>query len=279
MKPTLPASILNYLQNIPTDDEAIDLAQTALILAQTEQQDISLERYKNHLKLITEQTQSRFANTDDDTATARLNTIRAVLMDKQGYEGDTETYDDLQNANLIRVIERRKGLPVSLCILTIHIARAQGWTIHGLNVPGHVLCRLDHGGQQLIFDPFNNWQPLDAAGLRALIKRTAGEHAELSASYLHPATNREILIRLQNNIKFRQIEAEDYTAAIQTVENMRFIDSEEIRLMLEAGVLYARLGQALAAIDNLERYMTLAPDNGDRFEASMLLQDLKSSLN
>lgn len=279
MKPALSDSIQTYLQNIPADDDAIDLAQTALILAQTQQPDISLERYENHLKLIAEQTTAHFGDQTEDTATARLDTIRTILGDNQGYQGDTETYDDLQNASLIRVIERRKGLPVSLCILTIHIARAQGWLIHGLNVPGHVLCRLDHGGEQLIFDPFNNWQPLDAAGLRALLKRTAGEHVELSATYMQPATNRELLIRLQNNIKFRQIEAEDYKAALQTVETMRFIDPEEVRLMLEAGVLYARLGQALAAIDNLEKYITLAPNSDDRFEASLLLQDLKSSLN
>ena len=163
--------------------------------------------------------------------------------------------------------------------MTIHVARAQNWVVHGLNVPGHVLCRLDHGGQQLIFDPFNAWKPLDAAALRTLLKQTAGAHIELSADYFEPSTNRDILIRLQNNIKFRQIETEDYEGALKTIETMRLIDPHEYRLILEAGVLYAKLGQALAAIENLEQYIAHAPNNDDRFEASMLLQDLKTSLN
>jgi len=275
----LPAPVLSHLQSLPTDNSAINLAKTALILAQVQQPDISLERYQNHLKTLAKQTAERFKEADEDTATTRLDTIRTILMDEHAYQGNTQTYDDLQNANLIRVIERRKGLPVSLCILTIHVARAQGWTIHGLNVPGHVLCRLDHGGQQLIFDPFDQWKPLNAADLRALIKRTAGEDIELSADYFTPATNREILIRLQNNIKFRQIEAEDYHNALQTVETLRLIAPDEYRLLLEAGVLNARLNHSIAAIDALEKYVRLAPDSDDRYEASLLLQDLKSSLN
>ena len=102
-----------------------------------------------------------------------------------------------------------------------------------------------------------------------------GENAELSADYFEPATNREILVRLQNNIKYRQIDAEDYESAIKTVEVMRKIDPDEFRLFLDAGVLYARLKQTGAAIDALEDYIRLAPHDRDRHEAAILLQELK----
>ena len=280
MKTLFPNTILSHLQDLAQkDDQDIDLAETALMLAQIQYPDISPDRYEHHLKLIAKQTHERFVKLKTKTAKNMVDTIRSVLMDEQGYKGDNETYDDLQNINLIRVIERRKGLPIILCILSLHIARAQGWTVHGLTIPGHVLCRLDQDGQRIIFDPFNNCQELDAAGVRSLIKKTVGAHAELSATYFEPSRNRDILIRLQNNLKFRQIENEDYDNALKTVETMRSIDPDEYRLLLEAGVLYARVGQSLAAIDNLERYITLAPDNQDRHEASMLLQDLRTSLN
>lgn len=277
---SLPDPVLSYLKALSNKkDDEIDIAETALVLAQIQQPDISLERYKHHLKLISEQTHENFSENEDETVQTQLNTIRTVLSDMQGYQGDTETYDDLQNANLIRVIERRKGMPITLCILSIYIGRAQGWQIHGLNIPGHVLCRIDFNGERLIFDPFHDWKPHDAASIRALVKQTAGQHTELSADYFEPDSNRELLIRLQNNIKFRQIENEEYEDALKTVEAMLLIDPDEYRLWLEIGVLHAKVGQTLAAIKSLEHYLTMAPDDRGRYEASMLLKDLKISLN
>jgi regulator of sirC expression with transglutaminase-like and TPR domain len=85
-------------------------------------------------------------------------------------------------------------------------------------------------------------------------------------------------MRLQNNIKYRQIEVEDYAGALKTVEGMRMIDAGEYRLLLDAGVLYARTGQPKSAIDALEEYIKKAPKDRDRHEAAMLLQELKNSL-
>lgn len=95
----------------------------------------------------------------------------AEAMRRQGYAGDVLTYDDLQNANLIRVIDRRKGLPVALGILWIHAARARGWRADGLAFPGHFLVRLEH---RVIVDPFNEGRLCDAAFLRRLLRATAG---------------------------------------------------------------------------------------------------------
>src|SRR3546814_19645894 len=78
------------------------------------------------------------------------------------------------NANLRRVSDRRRGLPVALGILYLHGARAQGWAICGLNFPGHFLLRLDLGAERSIIAPFNGGQPRDAVALRALLKGKTG---------------------------------------------------------------------------------------------------------
>lgn len=274
---------LGYLKIISTlPDAEIDVGPAALAVAAAEQPVVSLDRYFNHLKKLCEEVAARHgellaAGAADDIQT-QLAALKHIISDKHGYAGDDDTYDDLQNASLIRVIDRGKGLPITLSVLYIHAARAQGWDIAGLNVPGHFVCRLQQGGARVIFDPFHGCRVLEAADLRMLVKRAMGEHAELSSGYFQDAANREILIRIQNNIKFRQIELEEYGAALKTVEIMRLVAPAEYRLLLDAGVLYARTDQPQAAIDVLEDYIKQAPYDRDRHDAMLLVRQLRDSL-
>ncbi|MBL4805516.1 MAG: transglutaminase family protein [Alphaproteobacteria bacterium] len=274
----------SYLENIgKADDDEIDIAHAALALAAVDMEGISLQRYQHHLDTLASSVKGAFTHRldkgDDDSLETRLAALTEVLHEEFGYIGDQQTYDDLQNANLIRVIDRAKGLPITLSILYIHAARAQGWEISGLNIPGHFLCRLDLDGQRLIFDPFDAARVVEAHDLRRIVKKALGDQAELSSAYYEAASNRDILIRLQNNIKFRQIAGEDYDSALKTVLLMMKIDPEEYRLKLDAGVLYARVEQPQAAIECLSAYIEKAPDPRDRMEAEMLLIELQAQLH
>ena len=97
-----------------------------------------------------------------------------MLAGRHGLNGDRQTYDDLANANLISVIERRRGLPVSLAIIYIHAARALGWTMEGLNFPGRFLMRLGAPDGRAVLDPFAGGRMRDAVALRELLKTGAG---------------------------------------------------------------------------------------------------------
>lgn len=272
---------LTAFSDVP--DEKVSLGEAALLLASVFHPDISLERYRHHIQKVADEVGVRFkelldAGAEDNPGT-RLAALKHVLADKHGYEGDVERPNHIQNADLIRVIDRGKGGPVVLSILYIETALAQGWEVYGLDIPGYFAVRLDQDGQRLIFDPFKRCSVLQAPDLRKLVKDMLGEHAELSASYYEPVTRRAILMRLQNHIKLRQIESEDYHGALQSVEAMRVIDPGEFRLLLDAGVLYARTDQPRAAIDALEDYIKKAPDARDRQEAAILLQEIKHTLD
>ncbi|MGQ0526909.1 MAG: SirB1 family protein [Alphaproteobacteria bacterium] len=274
----------DYLKHISSlADEEIDLARAALALAALAEDTVSVERYENHLKKIGEDVAAHYERLTmeegEENAILQLEALKAVLAAQHEYAGDTQTYDDLRNASLIQVIDRRRGLPVTLAILYIHAGRALNWDINSLDFPGHFLCRIQKDGRRLIFDPFNGAQILQASDLRALLKKVKGQGAELSADYFEPASSRSILLRLQNNIKYRQIEAEDYVNALKTVERMRLVDSGEYRLLLDAGVLYARTGQPMAAAAILEDYIARIPQGRDRQEAERLLRDIRQTLN
>lgn len=264
-------------------DKDIDLMKAALVMAALDSPSISIDRYQNHIeKMIGEVAQRHTAllkeGADDDAAT-QLAALKHVIADTHGYDGDRETYDDLQNVNLMRVIDRRKGMPISISLLYIHVGQAQGWEIMALSFPAHVVCRLDKDGQRILFDPFNGCSILQAANLREMLKTLVSPAAELASEYYEPASRRELLIRMQNNIKLRQIEMEDYLGAVKTIEIMRRIDPDEYRLLLDAGVLYARTNQGLAAVEALEEYIEKAPSKADQQDALMLLQQIRKSLN
>lgn len=279
-----PAQLMETLKSIGAQpDEAIDLGRTAIYLAALEQPGLSLERYQSHMQRLAAEVRERhdalIAAGAQDSAETRLAALKHIVADKYGYAGDNDNYDDLQNASLIRVIDRRRGLPISLGILYIQIGRYLGWAVHGLNVPGHFVCRIDYDAARLIFDPFNGCAALQAPDLRRLVKQSLGPEAELSSSYYEPAGNRTILVRLQNNIKLRRIEAEDYEGALSAVQAMRAIDPEEYRLLLDAGVLCARTNRLQQAIVALEGYIARAPGDRDRHEAALLLRQIQESLN
>lgn len=256
-----------------TPDDRIDIAETALLLASLDRPGVALGRYRDHLKLIASDLSRAAAGLDRlDQRTKALND---VIFTAYGYEGDRRTYDDLQNANLIRVIDRRRGLPVALGILMISAARAQGWDISGLRFPGHFLLRMDHGGQRTILDPYDRGRQKSAADLRSLIRAQEGEDTELSPGHYQDASDREVLVRLQNNIKLRQTQRGDNLAAATTLETMLLIAPDDKALWREKALLAAQLGRIDGAVAALEEYIARETLDGPRHDAALLLQKLR----
>lgn len=265
------------------EDGDIDVAFAALALAAHANPDKPAEQYTNHLLKLARDVADRHAGllaggAEDDAGT-QLAALKHILHDQEAYLGDSEQYDNLDNANLMRVIDRRKGLPIAIALLYIHAGRAQGWRVDGLNFPGHVLVRIERSGQRLIFDPFHGCLVMQAPELRALLKATMGPQAELSVSYYDIAANRDMLLRLQNNIKLRQIDAEDYEGALATVEAMRLIAPAEYKLLFDAGILSARIGRPGAAITLLEEYARNPLSPRERQDAEALLAELRAMVN
>lgn len=265
------------------DDDQIPLWETALLLAEWAHPGIHTDRYDNHITTLIESVAIRFQNlikadANDDGLT-RLAALKHVIADEFHYDGDRETYNDLQNADVIRMIDRRKGLPITLAILVIQVGRGNGWIVDGINFPGHFLVRITHNNQHILFDPFGQFKIMQAHDLRALTKHILGPNAELSSNYYDVASTRLILLRLQNNIKARLIDNEDYQSALKIVTVMRLFAPNEYRILFDEAVLRAKLGEAKAASLLLEEYITKAERDQDKHDARMLLQSLRESLH
>ncbi|HWB48270.1 MAG TPA: transglutaminase-like domain-containing protein [Stellaceae bacterium] len=255
----------------------LPIGEAALALASFDRPRVGLARYSRHLHTLAGDVRRR-AGTGPDLA-ARANALNEIILLKHGYSGDELTYDDLQNANLMRVIDRRKGLPVALGILYIDTARAQGWDAVGLGFPGHFLIRLADGAGRLILDPFHGGRILDAAALRELLKAIAGQEIELSPDHYAPVADRDVLLRLQNNLKSRLLQAQRFEEAVRVIETMRMLAPDLADLAREAGLVHAQLGNMRAAVRSIEEFIAAAPEGAARHEAAVVLQQLKAKLN
>lgn len=264
-------------------DEGINLAEAALALGALDPSGVvvdgdSLDQYLAHLNQMTADL-AALVDPGQDSLPARIGWLREVMVVRHGYSGDHDTYDDLQNANMLRVIDRRRGLPVALGILFMQLARSQGWAIQGLNFPGHFLLRLDVGGARSIIDPFNEGQPRSVVDLRDLLKATAGSAAELSPDHYQTVASRDVLLRLQNNLKLRYLSGQDMARAFDVLETMRLVAPREPALWRETGLLHAHAGRISDAIDALHSFMELTDSDQHRHQTASLIQQLKNRLN
>ena len=164
------------------------------MLAAFDRPDAPIDAYRDHLGRLVVETAE--AARGADSLEEKVNSVNAVLFERHGYQGDGETYDDMQNANLMRVIDRRKGLPVALGIVYIHVARAQGWRCDGTNFPAHFVVRLESGEGVIMIDPFHGGQELDRDALERRLESLIGEGAELKPEHCSAVGNRAVLIRL-----------------------------------------------------------------------------------
>jgi regulator of sirC expression with transglutaminase-like and TPR domain len=270
-------SALAYLDGLASLGEAPwPVAEAALALASLDRPQVGLARYREHLAALAGEIGAAAVGADD--AAERAAALRAVIAGTYGYRGDALTYDDLQNANLMRVIDRRKGLPVALGILYLHAGRAQGWEIAGLAFPGHFLLRLEGRDGSCILDPFHEGAVKSAVELRALLKSIAGAERELSATDYVAVSDRDVLLRLQNNIKLRLLEAGGREAALAVVESMLAMAPDRAEFWREQGTVNAALGNLGAAIRSLEASLARERDSTRRFATAALLQDLKTRL-
>ena len=276
----MPDDHLAYLQVCGENaDQDIEVGRLAIALFSADHQGISVNRYHTHLKKIFDEVSERHAalieqGSDNDVYT-QLAAMKHVLSDLYGYAADTPHHEVLESADLMRVIDRGKGCSSALCLLYMDVARKMGWRIEGLNFPSRFLCRLEMNGLRLIFDPSNGCAVLQAHDLRNLVKEALGEAGELSSHYMEGLDARASLVHMCNLIKSRRIEMGEYAAALDMIERLRSFAPQEYRLLLDAGVLYARIKQENEAIKCLNEYIERAPLQ-DRNEALQLLNALQS---
>jgi regulator of sirC expression with transglutaminase-like and TPR domain len=185
------------------DEEAIILDEAALSLALPDNPETDLDAYYEILAEIASRL-SRIAR-DAKTPHERADALCLVLNGEFGFTGDRQKYDDPANADLIQVVDRRRGLPISLSILYVAAARRQGWTASVLDLPGHVLVLVGKPAESVMIDPFRDGIVLLPEQLVELLSASRAQAAKQVVE-IPAMPNRAILARLLLN---QAVRAED----------------------------------------------------------------------
>ncbi len=270
-------------------DVEIDIAGAALHLARIDAAGHDWSAASAHLSTLAREAIELARDIAPGDLAARAGALAGLLTGRHGYRGDTETYDDPANANLIHVIERRRGLPVALGILWLHCTRAIGWGAHGIDFPGHFLIGLEGDpvdkrrrapvSQQIVLDVFDGGLPLEARDLRALLKRVGGPEVELKPGVLQPMSARRVLLRLQENVRIRRLQADDYAGALGCTESMLAIAPDQATLWRDAAVMNERLDFIASALKCYSRFLDLVPTGDAAVKTRAAMDELRARLN
>ena len=261
-------------------DDELDLAETALILSTVDRPAVHLDSYRRHLQTLCDEVGAYMAGlpTPLDVEICHEALVQ-VIFRRYGYIGGEDSFNDPEAANLTHVIDRRSGLPVVLGVIYIHVARHQGWIAEGLNFPGRFLLRLEVNSERLIMDPFVGGAAINIQSLRDILKVVSGCHAELQPELYQSVTARAILLRIQNNIQNRMLRSERVEDAIEVIDMTLLFAPKFTHLWWEKATLLARIDQIPKAILALEQFLVHGRGTDSLYEASMLLQELRQSLN
>jgi regulator of sirC expression with transglutaminase-like and TPR domain len=212
-------------------DEAIDLDEAALILAQSEYPALDRAHY---LLRLSDLADGALPHVDFDAGPyAIVNRLSEYLFDEQAFRGNPDEYYDPRNSFLNEVLDRKVGIPITLSVLYIEVGRRLGLQFRGANMPGHFVVLYEADGERLVVDPFHRGAILEPADCERLMSQATGQDIAFDPSYLEPASTRQVLERMLNNLKVVYMNAQDYPRALAAVERLVLLtpsDARQVRL-------------------------------------------------
>lgn len=215
-----------FTQMADQPDEAIALDVAALLIGEWEYEWLDVSHYLDRLDDIAEEAM-RLRDGMPDDEFAGIRALNQILFEELAFRGNQQDYYDPRNSFLHEVLDRRLGIPISLSVVYMEVARRMDIPLAGVSFPGHFLVRYDCDAGTLLIDPYHQGRTLDTDDLQVLLDQTVGEEAELTPEMLEPVDKRQILFRMLANL---------------------------------AGI-YATWGDAVRSIEVLERMLILYPDN------------------
>ena len=208
-------------------------------------------------------------------AASALRALREVLAEEEGLRGNADDYYDPRNSFLNEVLERRLGIPISLSVVYIEVARRAGLALHGVGVPGHFLAKYaSPSGAEVFVDAFRCGEMLSADECVARFRERSGGR-ELDRRWLEPVGTRQILARMLQNLRRVYSDRKDDVSAYWVLDRILLLSPAHLGALRDRGLAAARLGGAGAAARDLEAYLSRAPEASDADEVREMLAALR----
>jgi regulator of sirC expression with transglutaminase-like and TPR domain len=264
------------------------LAQAALLIARIEYPRLDVEAYLGKLdamgELARQAVQRRVERTADNSRLACIKAVNEYLFEELHFVGNRDKYEDPRNSCLNEVLDRRTGIPITLCVVYMEVARRAGLHIDGVNFPGHFLVRCPEVGRRgsngLIIDPFHGGALLSEHDCRLLLQRQVGSEVAFSKSLLAPTTRLQIIVRMLINLKRIYVHMRSFPQARDVTELLLAMTPSALSELRDRGLLAYHLNDVTGALRDLQTYLKLSSlgelDKESREEQEQIWEHVKT---
>jgi regulator of sirC expression with transglutaminase-like and TPR domain len=201
------------------------------------------------------------ATTGDTSTVSRVNALNTFLFGEMHFSGSND-YEDPRNSCLNEVLDRRAGIPITLAVVYMEVARRAGLQIDGVNFPGHFLVRCpemnDAVGADLIIDPFHGGALLSEHKCRVLLQKHVGSKVAFSKALVAPATHMEIVVRMLLNLKLLYVHMRSFPQARVITEMLLALNPSALSELRDRGLLAYHLNDVTGALRDLQTYLKLS---------------------
>jgi regulator of sirC expression with transglutaminase-like and TPR domain len=246
------------------EDEKIDLIRAALVIARTEYPALDIEAYAARIEDLARRVAALVPDLHPEGALAALN---QVLFEEVNLRGNREDYYDLRNSFLNDVLERGLGIPITLAIVYMEIARRVGFPLSGVGMPGHFLLKhYGHDGRETLIDCFNRGDILSRQDCQSRLDEIYSGEMQLRPEFLHPISRRQILTRMLNNLKTVYLSTRNFRKALLIADLILVIYPRSAEDVKQRALLRYSMGLHGLAAEDLEEYLKMAPNASDADE-------------
>ena len=263
-----------FEQMIRLSNPTLDLAQAALCIAQEEYPELDPDEYLNALDTMAEEVKERLPE-----ASYPLRIIQCInryLYDDLGFSGNKTDYYNPENSYLNRVIDQRRGIPITLSLVYLEIARRIDFPMVGINMPGHFLIRPTAEEMDLFVDPFNQGEVLFREDCQERLSSLFSQNVEMQPHFFSPISPRLFLARILRNLKGIYLQQNDLERALASVDRMLLLVPDAIVDQRDRGLIYYQMGDWPEARHDLDHYLDCHPTAEDADIVHQILDQINS---
>jgi regulator of sirC expression with transglutaminase-like and TPR domain len=251
----------DFRQAVDRGEAKIDLGRAALTMAAADYPDLDIDGYLARIDQLAADAQARLGSEADVYRTIAV--LNNVLFREHGFRGNRENYFDPRNSFLNEVLDRRTGIPISLSVLYMEVAQKIALPLQGVGFPGHFLVKYTGVNEEIVIDPFNQGEIQSRKNLQTMLNRLYGGKVNFDPDFLAAVTNKQILRRMLNNLELIYLRQNELTKGLSIVERLLVLDPGSAEDIRDRGIIYLRLECFKQALEDLQRYLSLAPQAED----------------
>jgi regulator of sirC expression with transglutaminase-like and TPR domain len=263
-----------FTQIAALDEELFALDRAALTLCLEDYPALDIDEYLRRLDTLAVRAEVLIGQ-DRSTGNV-LNCLHEALFVQEGLRGNAEDYYDPRNSFLNDVLDRKQGIPISLSIIYIEVARRINFPVFGVGFPGHFLVKHLEGGRELLIDPFSGGRILTENHCQELLDRVYGGALSVQPAYLQAMDKKAIISRMLFNLKGIYYQKEEYPKALAVVERILMLNPGTPSEIRDRGLLYMQTSLFAKALADLEYYLATASSPQDTSNIEGHIKTLRS---